>query len=68
MVTARVMRPQMRATYLLPPPAPLLMRSPTALPERLRPMMATVGPMITGGISFSIHLTPQNLMTMAITT
>ena len=34
--------------------------------ERLRPIRATVGPIITGGISLFIQSDPANLMTIAI--
>ena len=67
MVTARVKSPQIRATYVLPPSTLDFIRSPTALPERLSPIIATVGPMMTGGIRRSIHFTPQNFTTSAIT-
>ena len=36
-------------------------KSPTALPDKDKPMMATVGPITTGGIILLIHLVPANL-------
>ena len=58
----------MRATYVLPPSTLDFIRSPIALPERLNPMIATVGPMITGGISLLIYSTPQNFTIIAMIT
>ena len=61
-------RPQIRATYVLPPSTLDFMRSPMAFPERLNPMMATVGPMITGGIRRLIHSTPHTFTIIAMIT
>ena len=44
------------------------MMSPMALPERESPIIATVGPTTTGGISLSTQPTPANFTAMAITT
>ena len=40
----------------------------TALLERESPMRATVGPMTAAGMTLSIHFTPANLTTIAMTT
>ena len=45
-----------------------LERSPTALPASESPMIATVGPMTTAGISLLSHSTPANLITIAMMT
>ena len=43
-------------------------RSLIALGARERPMIATVGPITTGGISLSIHATPANFTMIAMIT
>ena len=66
-----VTRPQNSATrlYDLLIIAPLAVTmSPIALPARERPMIATVGPMMTGGMSLDTHLLPANLIIIAKTT
>ena len=42
--------------------------SPTAFPASESPMIATVGPITTAGISLLIHSTPTSLTIRAITT
>ena len=45
-----------------------LNKSPTAFPASESPMMATVGPITTAGISLLIQSTPANLTMIARTT
>ena len=58
----KVIKPQSKATRLYDAftavPTLALTMSPIALPARLRPIIATVGPMITGGISFDTQAVP----------
>ena len=91
--TARVISPQIRATYDEPTGTldtvsiisgvPLsvetaysvtcfvtspLTRSPIAFPARESPIIATVGPITTAGMSLLSQPTPTNFTTIAITT
>ena len=50
------------------PPEFAVRRSPTALPASESPMIATVGPMITGGMSLLSQLTPALFTTRAMIT
>jgi len=75
MITVKsVTSPQIRATYGLAVLAPAasstfpFVRSETALPASERPMIETVGPITTAGISLLIHLTPAILTAIAIIT
>ena len=42
--------------------------SPIAAPANERPIKATVGPIMTGGINLLIHFVPANLTIIAIIT
>ena len=53
---------------MLPPSTLDFIRSPIALPERLSPIIATVGPIITGGMRRLIQSTPQNFTIIAMIT
>ena len=73
MVTVRVTRPPNRARmgYATETPSTLTppeVKSPTALPAKESPIIATVGPITTAGISLLIHFTPTTFTIAAITT
>ena len=67
-VAKSVMSPQMIATYGEPVSRLGVVRSPIALPASESPMIATVGPMTTAGISLFIQPTPAALTMIARTT
>jgi len=66
MVIASVKRPHSKAICEFPPSTLDFIKSATAFPERLRPIIATVGPIITGGINLSIQATPKIFTTIAM--
>ena len=66
-----VTKPQNKPRRLYPPliaSALALTMSPIAAPANERPIKATVGPIITGGMSLLIQPVPANLTIIAIIT
>ena len=62
MVVIRAVRPHRTAHWVASPVTELICRSPMAFPARERPIIATVGPMTTGGMMRLIHSTPTKRM------
>ena len=69
-ITKKVTSPQRMAIrlYGAAVSAELYIIHCVAVPERLSPMHATIGPMMTAGSSLFSQLVPTNLITMAMIT
>ena len=65
-VAIKATKPHRTAKFVVPPVTSLLLKLPIALLAKLKPIIATVGPITTGGINLSIQLTPAFLTTIAI--